>query len=388
MRARTLIFSGGVACATLLIAPVIVRPAYAQVAASTSSSQSSRTTTTQRSAPPAHAHRWEIEGHFSASTGGSSAGGTARPIPTGTFLLMADGITSTRAVVSWFFGDGTTLFNQVATLRGITPRMSSIDLALSAQLTKRNTGGQVGVRIGREMTSLISLEFMIEDGFNSLALSNDALTMSEVARASFAPAMLALNNSTGTLVANPTLNATRTVVNNTSGQFIALGAMSLNFMPAERYHPFLTFGEGVIADHGTRPSIQLTSDGQFTMTNGAPLHQTDTITLRATSSPSLLVMIGGGLKWPLSPRAGLRLEGRWYLSQNTTNVVLDAAPLSIGGPTTGAALLNATNPGLQFSTINGVRSSLSGTPLSAFETYTGNGIRQQMTFSAGYYWRF
>ena len=49
----------------------------------------------------------------------------------------------------------------------------------------------------------------------------------------------------------------------------------------------------------------------------------------------------------------------------------------------GASLLN-----LQFSTLPGVPSNLSGTPITSFKTFTGTGIEHHVNVTAGLFWRF
>jgi hypothetical protein len=141
-------------------------------------------------------------------------------------------------------------------------------------------------------------------------------------------------------------------------------------------------------DQGTKPSVHLVADYHLTGAGGEPYHSTDTVTLRHESRPTGLLALGGGLKHDFSARSGLRVEGRFTVAVNRMNSVLDATPSSSTGTPAGVSVLNATNPGLQFSSVSGISSNLSGPPIAGFVAFTGSGPRMQATLSVGYFRRF
>jgi len=80
---------------------------------------------------------------------------------------------------------------------------------------------------------------------------------------------------------------------------------------------------------------------------------------------------------------------------STLTVRYDAASLIQGthamrcmGRVPGLAAAGLWHPPLQFSTVPGVPSNLSGAPISGFKTFTGTGIEHHVGVTAGLFWRF
>ena len=77
------------------------------------------------------------------------------------------------------------------------------------------------------------------------------------------------------------------------------------------------------------------------------------------------------------------------LLSSTTKLAgrLDAEPSRLTASPGGAVILNATNPGLQFSSST-IRPSLSGAAIRGFDAFTGEGGALQWVLSAAYVRRF
>lgn len=110
-------------------------------------------------------------------------------------------------------------------------------------------------------------------------------------------------------------------------------------------------------------------------------------------------ILGGGVKYHVSPRWGVRLDARVSLSKNTASTVLDATPnVTLGLLPAGRLILNA-DPTIQFSnnssdavTAIGVTAvaaaTLTGPALTGLRTFSGSGVSSHTDITAGIFWRF
>ena len=110
-------------------------------------------------------------------------------------------------------------------------------------------------------------------------------------------------------------------------------------------------------------------------------------------------ILGGGMKYHVSPRWGLRLDARVSLNKNTASTVVDAAPnVTLGLLPAGRLVLN-TDPTLQFSNNSSdpvtalsvtavAASTLTGPAITGLRTFSGSGISSHTNITAGIFWRF
>jgi hypothetical protein len=110
-------------------------------------------------------------------------------------------------------------------------------------------------------------------------------------------------------------------------------------------------------------------------------------------------ILGGGVKYHISPRWGIRLDARVSLSKNIASTVVDATPnVALGLLPAGRSVL-AADPTVQFSnnssdpvTALGVTavaaSTLTGPAIADLRTFSGNGVSSATNISAGIFWRF
>ena len=79
------------------------------------------------------------------------------------------------------------------------------------------------------------------------------------------------------------------------------------------------------------PSATLAGNYQF-LSVGAPMNESDTVTVRdARDAHTVAGILGGGVKYHVSPRWGIRLDARVSLSKNTAGTTLDATPNVVMG---------------------------------------------------------
>jgi hypothetical protein len=109
--------------------------------------------------PSTRGRKWEIEGHGGWVGASDVTSGT--PIdafPRGATIPSLSTFTS-RAVSSWFYGDGPVLLAEVFALTGRTQRITPLDSALKQGVATREGGGSFGFRLSRQLTSRFSAEF-------------------------------------------------------------------------------------------------------------------------------------------------------------------------------------------------------------------------------------
>ena len=182
-------------------------------------------------------------------------------------------------------------------------------------------------------------------------------------------------------------------------QLVTSGALIVNLKTTGDIIPYAMFGGGLIAIPGEAPKTTLLRNYQFQLPGGAPINETDSVTVRgAHDDLALAGILGGGVKFHLSPRWGIRLGVRLALSKNDANTVLDAVPsVSLGLRPLGRGVLGA-DPSIQFSnssdpvTALGVTaiaaSTLTGPPITGFRTFSGSGVASDTSFMTGVFWRF
>src|SRR5438552_2243079 len=263
-------------------------------------------------ARPAAAQRWEFDVHGGFALGGASTNGTKNTPAAGATFVLADGAQQSRTVSSWFFGDGTALFNQVIQLRGITTRLSALDDSSWPQVG-RSSGTHVGGRIVRSIASRLALEAAFALGMNSLGFTKDGLDKIESARSSFTNGFLALNNSSPTLLGNPTITAT-TAISTSGSQLITTGALVYRGVTTGRVLPYLLIGAGLNTPLGNGLSMTLTGNYKLTSIGQVTINETDTVTLRTTSKRTPVYLLGGGARRRMSAHTALRIDIRLLLN--------------------------------------------------------------------------
>ena len=99
-------------------------------------------------------------------------------------------------------------------------------------------------------------------------------------------------------------------------------------------------------------------------------------------------MLGGGIKYAVTPHWGVRLDVRAHLSKNSVSNLVDANP-TVATLTPAFVAMTPTNPTMVWSNnpSTGVQSSLNG-PINGFRTFAGSGIQTQISIVPGFFWRF
>lgn len=341
---------------------------------------------------PTEASKWEVEVHAGGLFGTNATGG--KPIsefPVGASVPTSALNRTTRAVSSWYFGDGALLLNQVNTAFGVGARMTPLDAAIKQRLAERHRGGSVGFRAGRELTRRFAAEFNFDYGRAPLRMTADAEKAIEDSRASFAPAWIALLATGNTF--NRNVTSTSELEAGDGHQIFATGALNIRLGEFGRLQPYVTVGGGGVFSRGTSPRASLTGNYRFDFTNLTtpfPMDETDRVTVRVAAPGRAFVgVLGGGFRYLVSPRQGIRADVRLHLGGGAVDTLVDATP-SVAVRTPIFAINTPTTPAIQFSNNpqTSFQSSLSGPAVDGLRTFVGEGLGIQMNVTAGYFFRF
>ena len=334
--------------------------------------------------------KWEVEVHLGGAFGNQPAGGT----PIGTFPV-GEAFTTTlgrpsRYASTWYFGDGAALLNRIVEGFGTTfaARITPLDPVLTRAGVERKRGLGLGARVSRRLTRRLAAEFSVDSVAGSLDLRRSALDGIEATRASFQPVWDRIIGTGGGSFTNGQTSSTSTFTDGTSSRLTALtGALNVALSEGTRLTPYLTAGAGVRIRSGDLPTARLLGSYGFTLLTLGPFQETDVILVRFTEKDTTPVgVFGGGVKYALSPRQGLRADVRVHVGPNSINTHVDTLPgRVVGGPP--FVRLSATTPSLVLSNTASVRSNLTGPPIDDLKTFTGSGADIQTSLTVGYYLR-
>jgi hypothetical protein len=297
-------------------------------------------------------------------------------------------------VSSWYFGDGASLLNQTTMSIGRTGHLTPLDPVLESPFVRRASGGDIGLRVGRALTPRLAAEFTFDYNLGTLALTSASVAGLEASRASFVAAWNAVlaGPSRGT----QTVSSVATISDRRGRQIVTAGTVLINVMRPARLTPYVALGAGMISNRHASPEAVLVGDYRFSVVLPpaipVPLplpafHETDTVTVRSKVDNAVTGIFGGGLKYALTERWGVRIDVRDHLNANPISTLVDARPGSAAlAPR--SVLTIGTSPRLQFSTSPRVPSNLSGAPISGFKTFSGTGVEHHVAVTSGLFWRF
>ena len=364
-------------------------------------------------AQTANSGQWEIEVHGGGMLPTNPTAGTVSlPGPGPVFTTaVTQGtppvlvVASSRRESSWYFGDGAILFNQVASALAASGgaqfpgRITTLDPILGRSLGERRRGGSIGARVSRVLTPRLSAELSVDYSLARLQITQANSDSIEATRASFIPAFNGLITFNPNRMLN-SLTSTAALESGGGHQLFTSGALIINLRTIGDVIPYATVGASLVSTTGKTPSATLKGNYQFLIQTSAPFNETDNVTVRdARDDRTVAGILGGGVRYHVSPRWGIRLDARVSLSKNTASTVLDATPnVALGLLPTGRAVLNA-NPTIQFSnnssdpvTNQGVTavaaSTLTGSALTGLRTFSGSGVSSHTNITAGIFWRF
>jgi hypothetical protein len=343
-----------------------------------------------RASAQAQTDGWEIALHVGGITAGDGPSGELMLPPTDVQRVGLSGIGSTYRVSSWYFGDGTSLLNEVVGARGrfaVVP----LDTALVGSAVRQGSGLTFRAGLGRRFTPRLRGEFAVEYGGRS-ELTPETLATVEAARAGFEQAFTA-----------PVLGARGTVASAAAfraqggNELTTTGTLAIDLGPLNRrIVPFATVGAGVTSLLGDEPSIDLNGAYQLTFSSvfspviadhGDAVHVDYVLPDHAFAA-----VLGGGARVNVGSRWFLRGELRALMTHREVTVRVNTTPriTPIPGQTSGLGLASPTSDLLLvFGADNALFGpSFRGPGLRRFETFEDAQWQARYGITAGLGFRF
>jgi hypothetical protein len=338
---------------------------------------------------------WEVEVHGGGLiTTNPTQGTTAMPPPSASVPLSRLQPNFTiEPVPSWFFGNGAALLSGA-----LPPRFGSgivsLEPVLTSRFVERRSGGSVGVRVSRSLSRRFGAEFSLDRASGAQAVlphDIDRITASEASFLATWNALLGL----GPTIGGQTVDADLRADEKRGSQLITTGTILIDVFSSGTVHPYVAVGAGYIGARDRGPSATLTGNYRFVFPVASQLpsvpliqvDQTDTVTIRSTAKNAATGVIGGGLKYALSERWGVRVDVRDHINRDVVRTTVTAVPASASSGGGTLMLGFAFGQFLVFSASRDVISTLSAS-VHDFQTFAGTAIVNQVDASAGLFWRF
>ena len=332
---------------------------------------------------------WEIEFHGGGTLVTALSGSTGSLPAQGGPFTSVTGSTS-RAVSSWYFGDGAKLLNEFLSSFGVPQRISPLDSVLRHQLAERGNGGDFGLRVSRDISPRFGAEFNLDFTSAPVNLSGGALAGIEASRESFVPAF-----ANGLLSTGPFTSVTATsesqAATGAGNQIAATGTLNINLTTRGRVTPYATVGAGVIVNNGDSATVDLDGRYAFDISGFFPIAESDSVHLSQVNDNVFVGVLGGGFKTLLTERSGIRVDARVHVGSHTVRTLLSADPdMEVSpSPATDRAVASYLTPGIQFSNNEALGlTTLGGATIKDFESFNVDGIRSRVLVTVGYFWRF
>jgi hypothetical protein len=347
----------------------------------------------QGSAAAQNAPKWEIEVHGGGLVVNNPTDGTASLPPAGaSFTTVVGGFPSRRAS-SWYFGDGAALLNEILSAFGpaATQRITALNPVLDGPLVERQNGFDVGVRLSRMINSRFTAELTVDYSPSELRITSDAESGIDATRGSFESAFRDLLRTAP--ISDLSVTSRSNLDSGNGGQLFTAGTLNVALKTTGRVIPYVTGGAGVVSRLGDRPTASLEGNYRFRVVGTFPMNETDAVALRVSAPDNDFVgVVGGGVKYIVSRRWGIRGDARWYLGKYSVDTILDATPaVATALPASPVALFSATRPAIQFNnTLSGPsgQSNLIGPAVSGFKAFEGSGTQSNFAMTGGVFWRF
>ena len=284
--------------------------------------------------------KWEVEVHGGGMLLSNPTGGTVSlPPPGAVFTTAVANPSESRREPSWYFGDGALLFNQaVAALAQLPGRIVPLDPVLGRSLGDRMSGGSLGIRVSRTLTTRLSTELSIDYGVKRLRIAPENGEALEATRASFIPAFEGMIRFNPNRVLN-SVTSSATLEDGGAREIVSSGALLINLRTGGTVIPYAAIGAGLVSITGDMPSVVMLGNYQFRLPAGPPVDETDNVTVSdGRDRHTAAGILGGGVKYNVSSRWGLRFDARVTISKSNAITILDATPsVALGIPRPAAA---------------------------------------------------
>jgi hypothetical protein len=325
---------------------------------------------------------WEVEPF---GGGGFASGGGFRTLTSAQDQLSLP-TNSGKEPSSWFlnslgsFGPGKPFATPEVPLKSLLTVVGNPDIG-------QPTRGAFGVRVTRWGSPHVGLEFVA----GGTAAPPNRLGGSDIeqSRASFESAFGTLFAASPQLYGAPTVTATTTTQTSAGGEFDATAAIVVT-KASGRIRPYATAGGGYRLTAGADEAVNVTGRYTFATPTGAPIDQTDSVTIHYHTGSTGIMAFSGGARIMVNAHSGLRVDARMTTGKNRDSVSVDAMPTSVPGTPAGFVLQpgTKTNPPLVFSNTPDHQTTLSGPAVDNLATALGTGWRRTWTVTVGWFWAF
>jgi hypothetical protein len=317
---------------------------------------------------------WEVEFHVGGAfitTPGDGEGS----VPRGTRLTNV-GLEMWQ-VPSWYFGDGASLLAQFP-----LPRTTPLDSVLLGGIARRERSATYGASAARRLTNRLRVEGTVEFSAGAREATASIRAALEASRASFVeywrrfPTISLAGVTSSVEVREGDLR-----------EVLTTGAVSWDLAPIGRVVPYVLGGGGVRWSAGDGSAASVIGSYSTLVLN---IRETDSLNIRyVQSSRTAVGVCGGGVRWPVGPRWGIRVDVRDHVSGSGVSTELDATPSSAQD---GNASIVVINPGLtaaiRFGNSMAGPPTLSGPVARGARTFEAEGLAHHVTVTAGLTWRF
>lgn len=344
-----------------------------------------RVTSRQAKPPGRTAPRWEIEAHLGGSSFSSPTAGLAQLPGPGIGFPVGRGFPDSREVSSWYFGDGAVLFNTARRAVASNAPITPLDPVLTRAGVESDRGVVLGFRVARAFNDRFGAEF-------SFDASRTPVRMTDAMRAGISAASASFEHAFRSFSFVSTADSNATILQEGGRRLSATGALNVNLLTGRRLTPFATIGGGTVSTQGVLPNAELV--GQYRIldyldeTGATIVDDTDTVHVRYEEHSSPVLLLGGGFRFDLSPRFGIRSDVRFSIGSNTGRIVVDAKASHAGVPAWALTLIGQGASMVFGSPGTERQPSLTGPAISGFETFTSRGRRVQTAITFGYFARF
>lgn len=328
--------------------------------------------------------KWTVEAVGGFGFAASVPEGTSTELPLGTPFTAEGGFPS-RSIASWYLGDGTTLFNEVASQFGSRfgvqiPRITGIDAHLGRAGLEGNSGPAFGARLTRKLNRRFSLEFGIVQTKGTMSIDDGLRASVEAARTSFQAGFNALLQTIPQ--AGLQISSTASVPDDVSAsQTTISGILNVELIRSGRLGAHISAGVGRTVRSSDAINVTLQGNYQFRIFDLNAINETDNVTLALRDEePSTDAILGGGFSYDVASRHGFKVDARVLIGSSGQTVAVSASPTVIRTNPT-IALPSMTTPSIQFSNTTALQSSLSGSASVTTFTADGTAVRPQVTMS-------
>jgi hypothetical protein len=291
-------------------------------------------------------------------------------------------------VSSWYFGDGTVLFNQARTARRDIPALTPLDPVLTTAGVRHEGRLSVGFRVARTITRRFGIAFSFDATPGEIRMTDALRAGIETSAASFQDSLSRILDispiSTDVMV-----DSTATIRQEGGTRLSASGTLNVSLATGrQRVTPYVTVGAGVMTATGDLPGATLIGRYRVTYADtDAVIDETDTVRIRLEAPATPIFIAGGGVTVDMTAKSGIRADVRVAIGSNNSRIVVQATPSAAGIPSTSAAYIGSA-ASIVFATEEARQRSLSGPAIDGFETFTGSGRRVETAVTFGYFLRF